>query len=81
MSASRRHRPSAARKERSFRVAANGSNGPKPPLGSEREASPMANTMDRQLALALIVAGATGEIESVSHPFQPDGRLRASNSP
>jgi hypothetical protein len=51
MSGSRRHRPSAARKERSFRVAANGSNGPKPPLGSEREASPMANTMDRQFGL------------------------------
>ena len=29
----------------------------------------------------LAAAGAIGEIESVSHAFHPDGRLRASNSP
>jgi hypothetical protein len=27
------------------------------------------------------VVGAIGEIDNVSHAFQPDGRLQASNSP
>ena len=30
---------------------------------------------------AFVVVGAAGEIDSVSHTFHPDGRLRASNSP
>src|SRR5271157_517641 len=35
----------------------------------------------RQLALAVVGVVVAGEIDSVSHAFQPDGRLRASNSP
>jgi hypothetical protein len=29
----------------------------------------------------LAAGGVMGEIESISHAFQPEGRLRASNSP
>jgi hypothetical protein len=43
---------------------------------------PLANLLGRQFALAAVgAAGAAGEIDSVSHAFQPEGRLRASNSP
>src|SRR5271165_1716753 len=35
----------------------------------------------RQLALTVVGVVVAGEIDSVSHAFQPDGRLRASNSP
>jgi hypothetical protein len=31
--------------------------------------------------VGVTAAGAAGEIENVSHVFQPDGRLAASNSP
>lgn len=32
-------------------------------------------------AVAIVETGAAGEIENVSHAFQPDGRFSAANSP